>query len=160
MFDHILVVCTGNICRSPVAAALLQRALPEKHVDSAGTHVEAANLTGRDMDNTAREVAYIEGLACPTHAAKQASRSLVNQSDLILVMEQQHKEWLSNRYPDSRGKTMLLGEWLNSDNEQNLRLGLGKGKDIADPYQKSIECHEQVYRDLARAVSHWQSKLA
>ena len=53
MFNRILVVCDGNICRSPTVAAMLRELKPEKAVSSAGL----VGLVGQDMEATARAVA-------------------------------------------------------------------------------------------------------
>ena len=58
MFERILVVCDGNICRSPTVAAMLAAARPEKRISSAGL----VGLEGHDMEPTAREVAAAQGL--------------------------------------------------------------------------------------------------
>jgi protein-tyrosine phosphatase len=59
MFDSILVVCTGNICRSPIGERYLRNLLPDKKIDSAGTGA----LIEHAADNSAIKVAQIHGLS-------------------------------------------------------------------------------------------------
>ena len=91
MFNNILVVCVGNICRSPTAERLLQRYHPELKVESAGLGA----LVGKGADPTA------------------ISRSLCRNYDLILTMEKRHIERLCEMAPEMRGKVMLFGHWDN-----------------------------------------------
>ena len=82
MFNRILVVCDGNICRSPTVAAMLRELKPEKAVSSAGL----VGLVGQDMEATARAVAEEDGLDCGAHVARKLDSELCRDSDLILVM--------------------------------------------------------------------------
>lgn len=146
MFEHILVVCSGNICRSPVAAALLQQAFPNKTVKSAGLAVESSGLSGREMDACARRVAEAEGVACPAHAAQQLTSSMVAQADIILVMEAHHRREIARRFPVALAKTFLLGNWLEKC-------------EIDDPYRKSEEAFLYIHRHLAQSCDSWIGRL-
>ncbi len=141
MFESILVVCEGNLCRSPVGAALLLRHTG-KQVESAGV----AARVGSEMDPTAREVAVAAGLVCPPHRARQLSVELCSRADLILVMEQRQREHILRIAPESTGKTLLFGKWLDE-------------REIPDPFRRSREAHEQVYRILAEAAATWAERL-
>ncbi len=105
----MLVVCVGNICRSPTRERLLKRALPEKRIASAGLGA----LKGDLADQTASEVAARHGLSLEGHNAQQLTASMCRDFDLILVMEKRHIEQVNRIDPAARGKTMLLGHWLN-----------------------------------------------
>ena len=147
MFDRILVVCVGNICRSPTAEFMLKAALPHKHISSAGLGA----LVGHDMDKQARAVAEHQGLYCPTHVARQLTRDLCHEADLILVMEQRHREGVAQLCPEVRGKVFLLGHSKSSPN---------KSPDIADPYRKSDTFFESTYEQLHHACQAWVKRLA
>lgn len=142
MFDSILVVCTGNICRSPIAERMLRRALPGKKIDSAGVGA----LEGHAADESAVEVAEKHQLSLDNHQGKQFTGSLGRKYDLILVMEKHHLEQVTTIAPEARGKTMLIGHWL-------------EGIEIPDPYRKSMESFEYVYRLLDQACNSWVRKL-
>lgn len=100
-YQSILVVCTGNICRSPVGERILRSRLPNMIVDSAGI----AALTGEAADpvmvNTARE----NGLSLEGHCAKQLTPLMCREYDLILAMEQNHIEAVTRLAMEARGKT-------------------------------------------------------
>ena len=142
MFDAILIVCTGNICRSPIAERLLRQVLPDKKIDSAGM----AALVSNPADPGAIEVAKKHLLALENHHATQFTSALGRQYDLILVMEKSHQEQISRISPEARGKIMLLGHWLGQ-------------REIPDPYRKSQEAFESVYRLIDQACQSWLQKL-
>ena len=149
MFSKILVVCMGNICRSPTAQFMLQQRLPHKTVHSAGiTAMKHSDGNGWDMDKTARAIAEQHGFSFPKHQAQQLTRELINQYDLVLVMEQAHRHHIAQRYPEAQAKTMLLGQWL----EQGA-------KEIPDPYKKSDEVYEHVLKLIDQATDTWSTKL-
>ncbi|HBR1952217.1 TPA: protein tyrosine phosphatase [Klebsiella quasipneumoniae subsp. quasipneumoniae] len=142
MFNSILVVCTGNICRSPIGERYLQKALPDKTIHSAGVGA----LVGHDADKSAFSVAKQHDLSLEGHIAQQFTSSLARKYDLILVMDRYHLEKVARISPESRGKTMLFGHWLNQ-------------KEIPDPYQKSDEAFLMVYRLIEQAGQKWVEKL-
>ncbi len=140
-FDSILVVCIGNICRSPTAERLLKQALPHKTISSAGISA----LAGHAADDTATAVADQNGVSLEGHVARQLTRELCQQHDLILVMEQKHMEAVTRIAPEVRGKTMLYGHWIK--------------RDIPDPYRQSREAFEFTYDLLADATQAWAQRL-
>ena len=140
-FDSILVVCVGNICRSPTAERLLKQALPHKTISSAGISA----LAGHAADDTATAVADQNGVSLEGHVARQLTRELCQQHDLILVMEQKHMEAVSRIAPEVRGKTMLYDHWNK--------------RDIPDPYRQSREAFEFTYDLLADATQAWAQRL-
>ncbi|MDC9819010.1 protein tyrosine phosphatase [Pectobacterium polonicum] len=142
MFDSILVVCVGNICRSPTGERLLKQALPAKKIASAGLGA----LVGKPADGMATEVASDHHLSLEGHEAQQLTSTLCRQYDLILVMEKGHIDGVSRVAPEVRGKTMLFGHWLNQ-------------QEIADPYRKSREAFEFVYSQLEQSAQKWVQAL-
>lgn len=142
MFDSILVVCTGNICRSPIGERFLRKVLPNIRVDSAGTGA----LVGHLPDKSAIKIASQNGLSLDGHLGRQFTVSLGRQYDLILVMEKFHIEQVGKIAPEMRGKTMLFGQWLNR-------------KEIPDPYRKSDEAFTAVYKLIEQAGLSWVEKL-
>ncbi|MDY6816499.1 MAG: low molecular weight protein-tyrosine-phosphatase [Pseudomonadota bacterium] len=143
MFNHILVLCTGNICRSPVAGAMLKAGLPDKSVESAGLGA----LVDRPADPTAAELASQAGLDLSHHKARQATTAMFRQADLILVMTEGQKARVTEMDPSSTGKTLLMGHWLEGR------------PDIPDPYKKSREAFVHVHQRLEEAVNAWLPRL-
>ncbi|MGM0632429.1 MAG: low molecular weight protein-tyrosine-phosphatase [Pseudomonadota bacterium] len=147
MFRNILVVCVGNICRSPVGEALLRQRFPERSVRSAGV----AAMVDRGADPTAAEIAAQDGLDLGGHSARQLDEAMIREADLILVMTQGQRRTIAERSPAASGKTMLFGQWLDG--------GGPGGREIPDPNGKSREVFEQVHALLTRAADSWKEKL-
>ena len=144
MFNKILVVCVGNICRSPTVEALLKSRLAHRGIDvsSAGTHA----LVDKPMDSTALEVLREHGVDHPDHKGRQLTREMLQQADIVLTMEKRHVESIARMAPEVRGKTFLLGKWQNN-------------QEIPDPYRQQKVAFEHVYQLMTQGVDSWSQKL-
>jgi len=142
MFNSILVICTGNICRSPIGERLLRKALPDRRIDSAGVGA----LVNHSADASAVSVAKRHGVSLEGHVGRQFTRALGQQYDLLLVMDHSHLTQVTRIAPEVRGKTLLFGHWLG-------------GKEIPDPYRKSDEAFESVYKLIDQASQQWVARL-
>ena len=146
MFSNILVVCVGNICRSPTGERVLQQLLPNKTISSAGIAVDKSRLTGKPADKTATLIASEKGFSLENHQAQQLTAQLCAKQDLILVMEHGHIDALTEIVPEARGKTMLFGRWMNS-------------VDIPDPYRQSREAFDHAFSLIEQSAQAWAKKL-
>lgn len=142
MIRSVLVVCVGNICRSPVGERLLQANVPSLRVSSAGLGA----LVGKPADYVATEVAQAHGLSLDGHAARQFTAALGQAADLILVMEAGHKAQIAREAPHLSGKTMLYDHWSGATG-------------IADPYQRSVQFHDSVFQQIETAAKAWAKRL-
>ena len=138
---NILVLCIGNICRSPLAQALLARELPQHTVWSAGLGA----LVGQPADPFSIEVAAANGLDITSHRAQQVSSWLCQQTELILVMEQAHKIQLEQQFPVVRGKAFTLGQYAKFE--------------IADPNRQPLEAFQTAYASIAQGVADWAPRI-
>lgn len=143
MFDRILIVCTGNICRSPIGERFLRNLLPNKKIDSAGIGA----LVNHTADPSAVKIAAQHGISLEGHSGQQFTSSLGRQYDLILVMEKYHLEQIGRIAPEARGKTMLFEHWIDQ-------------REIPDPYKKSDEAFLSVYKLIEQAGKYWAKKLS
>ena len=141
-FDSILVVCVGNICRSPMAAAILTERYPDKHVDSAGLSA----LVGHSADIKAIKLMTIHDIDISSHIAKPISEALVSHADLILTMTTSQTKWIENRWPHCRGRTFRIGHWID--------------KDIVDPYQQDKSVFETSRQDIDDSLEQWAIKMS
>ena len=140
-FDKILVVCVGNICRSPMAEALLKQRFPDKIIDSAGVGA----LVGHPADPAALEIMSNQQIDITNHVAKQIDEQLAKKVDLIFTMSDGQNKWIEERWPFCRGKTFKLGHW--------------RDKDIADPYKHEISAFETAYQDIVAGIDQWADKI-
>jgi len=142
MIQSILVVCTGNICRSPIGERLLQQKLPTFTIASAGI----CGLAGRPADAHAQKIAAMYGVSLADHVACPLTAAMMREYDLILAMESAQINRISLIAPEMRGKALLFGQWLRE-------------QDIPDPYGKSMEAFEYVFRLLGEASQEWANRL-
>lgn len=142
MIHSVLVICVGNVCRSPVGERLLQALAPQLVVTSAGL----AALAGQSADTHAAEIARKEGLDLGGHVARQFTPALGQTADLILVMEPGHKAQICRDVPHFSGKIMLFDHWSGAGG-------------VADPYQRSSEFHRAVFNQIKSAATAWAKRL-
>ena len=141
---HIIVVCVGNICRSPMAEALLRNALrgqEEITVESAGLGA----LVGHPASDYAVELMDERGIDISSHRAQQLTPDLVSKADLILVMESGHRKVIDDNDITARGKVHRLGEWQD--------------KDIDDPYRQEKTAFIEALADIESGIASWVEKL-
>lgn len=150
MTKNVLLVCTGNVCRSPMASALLASEATRAGesaqfaFSSAGTWA----LDGQPASTNAQLVMQRRGLSIADHRGRTVTRAMVDQSDLILVMTQNHRDSLYAEFPLARAKIHLMSELA------------GLQYDIADPYGGSIEEYETCAAGLADLVEKGYPHLA
>lgn len=116
MTFRILTVCTGNVCRSPLAAMLLSQALRDQayvEVVSAGTRA----LTGREMPPQAQALVKFRGIDSAAHRAQQVNERDVRDADLILAMAREHRRHVVEQYPSALRRTFTLRELALVANE-------------------------------------------
>jgi protein-tyrosine phosphatase len=144
MIRHILVVCVGNICRSPMAEALLRRELRGQD----GITVESAGLgalVGHAASGHSVELMAEAGIDISAHRARQIHPDMVRAADLVLVMEAGHKRAIDDADPTARGKVHRLGEWQDTD--------------IDDPYRQPRKAYEEALRDIETGVASWVTRI-
>ncbi len=146
MFSRILVLCTGNICRSPYAEAKLKSLLPDLVITSAGVSTDKSGLVDKPADPLAIAVAKDCGLDISAHRAKQVTQQMVDDFDLILAMERNQLEVLCEKVPTARSKGFVIGQWI----------GLST---IEDPYRKDEHAFRQAFSHIDRAAESWVRKL-
>lgn len=144
MFKHVLLVCIGNICRSPSAEVLMRNALQGRGIQVSSAGLGA--LVGRGIDPLAQELLVEHGVDGSSHRARQLDPQLLSTADLILVMERRHLKSIAVQAPEVSGRTFLLGKW-QSDRE------------IPDPYRQQRPAFEHVYRLIAEGVESWRRSI-
>lgn len=146
-FNSILVVCAGNICRSPMGEAFFKERLAKlddkKHikVDSAGI----VGLVNHPADDHALSVMQDIGYDMSQHQGKKLNEALITEFDLVLAMTNKQVKDIEQRWAFSKGRVFRLGQW------QNL--------DIADPYKHGIDSFIEARNLIDTAVDSWIENL-
>lgn len=145
---NILIVCTANICRSPVAAAIIsdrlrQRGLTDWKVLSAGTWA----MVSRGASRFSVVVARRAGLDITHHRAMMVEENLLRGADLVLTMEDGHAEALRIEFPDDAYKVHQLAEMS------------GPGFNIPDPYGGPLEGYERMYVELVDVIDRGMNRI-
>lgn len=137
LIKKILFVCTGNSCRSVMAASLLKKLLKEKaknyEICSAGTTA----LEGMGPSSEAERIMLKQGIDISSHRSQRLNPQMIRDADLILVMEKAHRDFILNLVPEIENKLFLLKSFIK-DRPKNFDL------DIPDPIGKPAEFYEEI----------------
>ncbi len=143
----LLVVCTANICRSPMAAAAMKHLLHERdlhaEVSSAGVHALP------DQPAHPQSIATVAraGLGDLTnHRSREVSRLLLDRTDLVFCMEERQRTALVALSPQAAGRIRLLGYW--------------RGIEISDPVNGTEEGFEECLETMNDCAAQWIDRLA
>lgn len=144
----ILVVCKGNICRSPLAEAYL-KCLVEKHglpiaVQSAGLETSF----GKPAHPLAQIVGAQGGLLLGKHATQPLHKDQVERADMIVVMEWQQRSRVIKLYPQAEQKVFLLRQFY----DQSVR-------EVADPYSGTVEDFHTCFSMIKRACDELVAQM-
>jgi protein-tyrosine phosphatase len=146
MFDSILMVCAGNICRSSAAEYIMRDILKKNERNISVSSAGLIGLEGKSADPYVIRLLSEQGIDAIEHKGRKLTSSMVSHNSILLVMESEHLNDLCALYPHARGKTFLLGHW-NNDQE------------IPDPYGQSQEAFEYVYNLISDGCHAWFQHL-
>ncbi|MCB8944726.1 MAG: low molecular weight protein arginine phosphatase [Ardenticatenaceae bacterium] len=146
--SHILIVCTANICRSPVGEAVLRdrlqkQGLPDWTVASAGTWA----LDGHSASPHSVTVMAEKGLDLREHLAQTVTGQMLAEADLVLCMELGHVEALQAEFPRHRDKIFLFSEMV------------GKRYSVADPYGGPLDGYQRMAQEVTNLVDNGLERI-
>ncbi|CAB3751938.1 low molecular weight phosphotyrosine protein phosphatase [Paraburkholderia humisilvae] len=141
MSGGVLMVCTANVCRSPVAQVLLASRMPGVAVASAGVRAFA----GRAADALAVRLMATRGLDLSTHAATPLAERHVRDAALILTMTREQRDALVRAWPHAQGKVQRLGE--------------AGGFDVVDPYRRNPFIFELAIAQIEQGLADWRHAI-
>lgn len=140
-FQNILVVCIGNICRSPMGEALLKQAYPDRKIASAGIE----GVVGHPADPYAIECMRTMGVDISSHIARQLDSEMLVQADIVFAMTTQQVKSIEERWAFSKGKVFRLCHWSD--------------KNISDPYRKGMSEFISAKELVEEGVRDWGLRL-
>ncbi len=142
MIQNILVICLGNICRSPMAEGLLKQRYPDKDVTSAGLR----DITvGWSADPFAIRVMKEHGIDIGHHRAKLLTADLLKKADLVLTMEKGQSDIVRYSFPNYQGKILRIGEYDNYD--------------VPDPYSRNIKAFHESFDLISKGIERIDREL-
>lgn len=148
----ILFVCTGNSCRSIMAEGLMKKYLKALKKGSISVRSAGVNaLEGYLPTDDTVEVMKKEDVDVSGFRSKRVTENLIRESDLILVMERVHRDFIIRMTPEAAPKTHLLKEFC-AKNERNYP----ENTDIPDPIGKPREFYElsvAIIKDQVKRIA-------
>lgn len=141
---RVLLVCSANRFRSPLAECLMRREFAEHmiEVESAGIHA----TDGAPAHQAARSVALLHGLeGLESHRTRRLTPQLAGGADLILTMDEQQQHAVMRMMPTYTGRVLLLGCW--------------RGVNVCDPLVTSENSRRWIFGLLSECVSDWKQRM-
>jgi protein-tyrosine phosphatase len=141
----VLVVCFGNICRSPYAAARLRERLGRCGADY--VQVKSAGFIGpgRPSPTEARESAAARGIDLTGHRSELIDPAVMGQTDLVIAMTRAQARRLRDEFPFSDAEVISLGDLDPAPVER---------EGIRDPVEQPRQVFDAVYGQIDRCVDH------
>lgn len=148
----IIFVCTGNICRSPMAQYYAQSVI-NKRANSENYYIESAGINayqGEGSTQNAIDAMKQYGIDLSKHKANTLENSLIEEADYIIGMTELHKNILMQIYPKLKNKIFTLREVAGNDMYS---------KDIEDPWGYNLDVYVNIAKQIVENVDKFLEKI-
>jgi len=148
----VLLVCSGNICRSPYAEGYLRHHLAARSIGAGRVGVRSAGtlgIVGSPPSPETQALARETGFDLSAHRSRALQFDLVDEADEILVMEYAHREEIEARYPEDSGKVHLLSEFHPE------AVGFAHPPDIFDPIGLPLAEYRRCFRLVRESLERF-----
>ncbi|MFB3844262.1 MAG: Sua5/YciO/YrdC/YwlC family protein [Candidatus Cloacimonadaceae bacterium] len=142
----ILFVCTGNICRSPIAEYLFNHYNKTHKLPYAARSAGLCE-SGEPISLSSKLLLAEQGIDASEHSSRKINPEIMNSSWLILTMEERHKDLLRNAFPEQVHKIYTLKEYIGEEGE------------VADPIGKDVDYYRDIYNQIDAALKKLFDKL-
>jgi protein-tyrosine phosphatase len=145
MDNKILIVCIGNICRSPIAEGLFVEKFRGNGKNAQISSAGLSALVNYPADATSQELMLNKGFDISKHRARQLTPELVFESDIIITMTTDQTKEVEKILPGAKGRVYRIGYW--------------GGFDVVDPYKRPKAIFEQAFALIEQGVDEWYERL-
>ncbi len=145
MIQSVLMVCIGNICRSPMAEALLIDRFNKNALMVSVHSAGIGALVSHEASHLSQELMTELGFDITAHRARQMTSEIAFGSELILTMTLDQQQQIEQQFPSTKGRVHRLGKW--------------GGFDVPDPFQRPRVIYEQALALIEQGVDEWYRTL-
>lgn len=141
---RVIFVCSGNICRSPMAEGIMKKMARDRGLSAAVLSMGTLNLVGRSASSNAIAACAEIGVNIEYHASQGLGRGILEAATHVLVMEQHHADAVKKVAPAAAANTTFLGAW-----DQPAQ------PEISDPVGKDIEAFRRCRDRIVLGLEHF-----
>ncbi|NLJ70806.1 MAG: low molecular weight protein arginine phosphatase [Clostridiaceae bacterium] len=145
--NHILFVCTGNTCRSPMAAAIFNYYAERENKSWFAISAGLAAESGLPVTPEAKEALALLGINLEDHRSRQLDEKMMKDAKIVLTMTATQRDLLHIYYPDIAEKIFTIYEFIGTE------------KDITDPYGGSLETYQETAEMLTGVMPYILKKF-